>query len=364
VRARAWLVALTVVALGCGRAPAAGPRLEHDAYVWQRAWTGAVAASVAAPPAAIGRLRVLVAEIDTAATMATPAVAVAALVAARRPVIAVVRVDGARLVAGLSLAPALAQVARWRAAGVDVVGLEIDHDCATAALADYAHWLAANRPPAPLAWSITALPTWADAPALPAVAAAVDELVVQVHAVRAPAVFAAATARRDLARFAAAVPGARLRVALPTYAVTIGGAPVRAEPDEVAGFVRALERRPVPGVRGVAWFRLPVAGDRTAWSAATLAAVISGAPLVERITAHAVRRQAEGWDLVLRNGGTRAGRWPDVRVGGDVAASDLVGGYLPAPTPRAWLAPRRELQPGDEVVIGWATGQEVSIDAM
>ena len=62
--------------------------------------------------------------------------------------------------------------ARWRAAGVDVVGLEIDHDCATAVLADYARWLAANRPPAPLAWSITALPTWAGAPALPAVAAA------------------------------------------------------------------------------------------------------------------------------------------------------------------------------------------------
>lgn len=260
--------------------PASPPPLTHDAYVWQRAWTGSVRAAVAGAPSELAGLRVLTLEVGRDGTAVWPAVDPASLVRAARPITAVVRLDGSRPPAGLSLTPVLARLDAWRSAGVTVAGLEIDHDCATAGLAGYAAWLAAARPPraATPRFSITALPTWTGSPALRRVAAAVDELVVQVHAVRAPRLFDEAEARRWLEAFAAAVPDAALRVALPTYEVDRRGQTLAAEPDEVGDLLRSLEQRPIAGVTGVVWFRLPIARDVTAWPAPVLAAVIRGAP--------------------------------------------------------------------------------------
>lgn len=279
VRVVALIVAATVACVACSstkssqQAPIA---LRHDAYVWQRAWTGSVRSAVANAPGELSGLRVLTLEVSRDGAHTWPAVRTDALVRANRPITAVVRIDGSRLPADVTLAPVVERVDTWRAAGVPVAGIEIDHDCATAALADYIAWLAAHRPPR-LRYSITALPTWANASArtLASLAAAVDEIVLQVHAVQAPAIFDAATARRWVEQFAAAVPaGATLRVALPTYKVALGAA----QPDDVAAFLRTLERDPVPGVTGIVWFRLPIAADRAAWPAPVLAAVIRGAP--------------------------------------------------------------------------------------
>ncbi len=359
------LVALAAIApdrawVAEARAPRA---LGHDTYLWQRSWTGAVRASVAAAPRELRGLRVLMVELG-AGDAVWPAVDTATLRDAARPVTAVVRIDGARLPAALSIDPVIARVDAWRAAGVDVVGVEIDHDCATAALPDYAVWLARARPAAPLAWSITALPTWADSAALADVAAAVDELIVQVHAVRAPRIFDGAEARRDLARFAAAVPSAALRVALPTYQVEVDGLLRRSPPAEIARFVRWLERGDAPRVRGVVWFRLPVAGDRDAWPAATLSAVIRGERLAPAIAARLIVRGA-AFDLELTNRGTVAGPWPALRLRGDVRAADLLGGYVASPSdPRRFTPPARELPAGATIVVGWATGKAISIDAL
>lgn len=251
--------------------------LRHDAYVWQRAWTGSVRAAVARAPAELSGLRVLTLEIDRDGVLTWPAVSTDALARASRPITAVVRIDGSRLPAETSLAPVVERLVRWREAGIPVAGLEVDHDCATVALAEYAAWLTAQRPPTRLRFSITALPTWATAPraTLVDLSAAVDEIVLQVHAVRAPTIFEPRAARRHVEEFAAAVPRTtNLRVALPTYRVALGAA----HPDEVATLLRSLERAPVRGVSGIVWFRLPTATDRTAWSAPLLAAVIRGAP--------------------------------------------------------------------------------------
>jgi hypothetical protein len=352
------LAALIVIVVGCG-APVPPRPLDHDAYVWQRAWTGAVVDAVAGAPAELHGLRVLAVEVGAGAP-AWPAVDAAALARAARPVTAVVRIDGSRPIAGLSLAILDERLAAWRAAGVRVVGIEIDHDCATAALADYARWLSRARPSG-LRWSITALPTWAGAPALADVAAAVDELVVQVHAIRAPTIFDPIAARAGLAQFAAAVPDRPLRVALPTYAVAIGGTTERADPREVAAFVRDLERAPIEGVTGVVWFRLPVATDLAAWPAATLRAVITGAPLDDGVATRLVARGPALFDVVIANRGALDAPWPAVRVTGAIAAADLVGGY--AREGDRWTPPARVVRPGAEIVIGWVRGQELHVDA-
>jgi hypothetical protein len=341
--------------------------LTHEAYVWQRAWTGAVREAVAAAPPELSGLRVLVLEVADG-RLSWPEVAeegdagIEALVATHRPVTAVVRIAGSRPIAGLSLAPVLARLDVWRNAGVQVVGVEIDHDCATAALPEYATWLNSARVPAPLRWSITALPTWAGSPALPRVAAAVDEIVVQVHAVRAPSVFEPQQARRWLAEFARAVPDRPLRVAVPTYRVVVHEAPLAADPVQVARFVQTLARDPVAGVQGVVWFRLPVDSDRATWSTPTLRAVIAGLPLAPDLRIRLVEQHAGVFDVVLANSGSLDASYPALRFSGSVVAVDLVDGYRAMDT-RQWMPPDRIAPAGSQRVIGWATGQGIVVDA-
>lgn len=300
----------------------------------------------------------LAAEVSCAGCpVAWPEVAAGALARSRRPITAVVRIGGSRPIADLSLAPVLARVARWRDAGVAVAGVEIDHDCATAALADYAAWLARSRPPPPLRFSITALPTWIESgDRLAALAAAVDELVVQVHAVRAPEIFDPIQATAWVDRFAAAVGERPVWVALPTYRVSLGSA----DPLELQRFVAGLRRSRPDNVVGVAWFRLPVEGDTAAWAAPTLAAVIRGDPLRPQIGVELIERGPGRFDIALRNRGTIDGPWPALDLRGAVAA-DLVAGYTPTST--GWSPPARALRAGARAVVGWATGKEIDIDA-
>ena len=362
-------LAIPIAAAWIACAPSAPPRpreipLVHDAYVWQRAWTGPVREAVAAPPAAIAGLRVLTMELEPA-RVRWPAVDAAALAASGRPVVLVVRVNAPRAPEDIPLAEVIATATRWRGAGVAVRGVEIDHDCATAKLPAYAAWLARSRPPAPLAWSITALPTWRGSAALAAVAAAVDEVVVQVHAVRAPTVFDRADAQADVAAFARAVPPAKLRVAVPTYDAMVRGALRRSVPEDVAALVRWLETTAAPPVAGVVWFRLPVRGDDRAWSAETLSAVIAGAPLVATIAPRLVATADGMFDVVVENRGNRAGRLPDLALDGAAVRAELIGGYVAAEGgSHRFTAPARELSPGATTVVGWATGKGLTIHAL
>lgn len=387
------VVLCALIAAACGGAPepgVVGVRLPQAAYVWQRHWTPGVRAAVAHPLAALDGLHVLAAEIDIGgADLTVMRLDGAALAASHRPITLVVRINGARPIGDLSLAPVLEVGERLRGAGVDVAGLEIDHDCATARLAEYAAWLAAHRPAAPLRLSITALPSWAESPALARVAAAVDDIVVQVHAVRAPMIFDANEAWVDLARFARAVRTTPMRVALPTYSAVVRGDEIGVDPDDVARFVRRLEARPLAGVGGVVWFRLPVAGDEQTWSAVTFARVVNGGEpdaggQVERGLARVVtdgvgfasvvtgderegraevalvERGAGRFDVVVRNPGPSAVDLPAVRIAGAIAAADLVQGYRERATGR-WDAPRRSLAAGEQLVIGWIHGKDLEL---
>lgn len=341
--------------------PVGGASLAQAAYVWQRNWTPGVRDAVAHPLAALDGLHVLAAEVDAGADDLTPVrLDEAALAAAHRPITLVVRINGARPIGGLSLAPIVGIGDALRAAGVDVAGIEVDHDCATARLADYAAWLTAHRPAAPLRFSITALPTWAGAPALAQVAAAVDEIVVQVHAVRAPTIFDGNEAWVDLASFARAVQTTRLRVALPTYSAVVHGDEIGVDPDDVAAFVRRLATRPFAGVEGIVWFRLPVAGDDQTWSPATFARVVTRRAPDARARIVLVERGADRFDVVVTNPSDELVDLPPVHVEGAIAAADLVQGYRER-KPGRWDAPRRSLLGKAQLVIGWIHGKDLEL---
>ena len=320
-----WWTHLTLpIAMAAALQAAPAAPLPQEAYVWQRLWTPPVHDALREMGGLFQGWRVLAAETGPNGRLKGFAVDWKAV--AGKPVTAVVRIDGAlgRFDAKALLAELRALMARWPTG----VGLEIDYDCGTASLAAYAAFLKDVRTHHPSRLSITALPAWLGSPDLVPVLAAVDEAVLQVHAVRSPAqgLFDVKLARRWIDRMDNTEKP--FRVALPDYGTRvirssggsvialeseapklIGGASAEeltATPDEVAVLLRDLERRPPKHLAGIAWFRLPVKGDARIWSRETLAAVIKGEALTGRLTVRTRPGLAPGSDdiLLVNDGGS------------------------------------------------------------
>lgn len=336
---RLLLIGLVLLA-ACRESPP--PRLEHDAYVWQRRWAEPVVAALRDSADLLRAWRVLAGEVDAKGRFHRLAVDLAGLAASGRPAIPVVRI--AAPLAGLDGPGLIAEIAalqqHWQAAGVPQRGLEIDHDCATRQLADYADWLASLRRAlaAERPLSITLLPDWLGVPALDALLATVDESVLQLHAVANPrgVLFDPASARAWTAALARRTKRP-FRVALPNYgslvrrdekgritAIESEGPAARAAPAgvewfaapaSVGGFLRQLEARPPAGLAGIVWFRLPVAGDRRAWTPATWRAVITHRETPVRLVGE-IRPPATSpsSQLFLRNVGAMDGVLPTALV--------------------------------------------------
>ncbi len=356
----------------------------HEAYVWQRRWTAPVEAALRSSADAVGGWRVLAGE-DTRGVMAYPSINAAPLLATRRPATPVFRLHGrlhhddARHVRDIA-----AGLARWQAAKLPVQAVEIDHDCPESQLARYRTLLTALRRalPAGTRLSITALPSWLGNRELPALLAATDEAVLQVHAVMDPArggLFDASLARQWIEQWDALSAGP-FRVALPNYGSRVtwnsaglvtaieseapragtdpgeAGRELFAAPAEVRGLLDWLESRRSRHFRGVVWFRLPTAGDRRAWSMATWRAVMArGSPLpVPRVTV-----ELRGPDVVAVNAGGIDAVLPAkiVVTGRGCTRADALAGYRMERIAEGVTFERREqarlLRVGETHVLGW-----------
>ncbi|TWB19149.1 uncharacterized protein DUF3142 [Nitrospirillum bahiense] len=404
-RPRILLAALTLMCAGAAAASLMPSRpnshlgllpalLPNDIYVWQRAWTPALGQAMDQAAPDVAAWRVLASEVSAEGRVAPVLLNDARLEALRahlagRPVILVVRIDGR-----LSntdpvplVAAALAPLERWREAGVAVAGLEIDHDCPTSRLPFYARFLMDLRMRLGgggldgTRLSITALPTWLPAPALADVVAVPDEVVLQVHAVAAPTdgLFNPAQAARWVAAYGQRF-GTPFRVALPDYGARVswnaddslatvegetpllgGGAhaaELMARPADVAAFLKTLRAKAPPNLKGIAWFRLPTAEDRRAWSLATWAAVARGQTPIGHIVAQAEATATPGLSsLVLVNDGAADAEVP---AGLDLPAAcplgDGANGYARdplAPQPRLVRLSPGLLPPGEHRAVGW-----------
>jgi hypothetical protein len=359
---QAWAcVLLLVLGLACSRGTPAP--LTHEAYVWQRDWSPELSDALTRVPAEFGALRVLARE--RSGPRRTPvdvAVDVEALVRSGREVVAVLRVDGTAPLDGISLEEVAAHARAWKARGVRVRGIEVDHDCATSALAGYSDWLERERALVPdLKLSITALPTWAASPDVERLASIPDDVVLQVHAVRAPTLFTPEEARGFVESWSEAT-GRAFRVALPTYRVRLrDGTRLSAEPRDVSRFVALLRERPVRGVTGVIWFRLGHRGDPDAWSLSTLEAVVRGEPLTPSLTPRLVDMGGGTRDIVIENTGRVDADAPmRLTLSGNLEVLDGVGGYAPHGTSLVARTPPR-LRSGERRVVGFVRGTEVSL---
>lgn len=379
----ALLIAMLALAgTGCARKLST---FDNDAYIWQRQWTLSLVQALHDSGDVVRRWRVLAAEVDGQGQWHLVQPDWQALAASGKPVIAVVRIEGqldrwdeSSLVDGVD-----GVVTEWRRHGLSLVGVEIDHDCATARLPAYAHFLAALRPTlgSQLHLSITALPTWLESAALDPLLAQADEVVLQVHAVQSPraGLFNPQRAHDWITAFAKRMPRP-WRVALPAYGTrvswdeqgrvagieserpTLSGATssneLFADPVAMQGFLASLQTDAPKGLAGIVWFRLPTDDDARAWSMATWRTVLLGQPLRMSLLAQVrAARQAPLRDLVLINTGNADVPLPSlVRLEAGCALADGANGYTLQRSAQGVFLQRNQgglLRAGRQLAIGW-----------
>jgi len=381
-RSIALLLALVLVlTAGCERHDA--PPLDQQLYVWQRQWTPAHDAALRDSHADFSTLRVLALQAFPNAGWSRARIDPVLLRRDGRPVIAVVRLDGQ--LKALDQQEITAQIRQvisdWQGQGLNLAGVEIDHDAGNARLPSYREFLAHLREalPTSLPLSITALPSWLDSHELPALLSTVDSSVLQVHAVSDPrrGLFDADQARQ-WAKAWSRVTTKPFYLALPAYGVALlpsaEGAPVvesevtlereglrrelLADPQSLRTLGTELRADPPEHLAGLIWFRLPLANDRRAWSLTTLRAVARADVLDSQL---ALQLSADNglYDIGISNQGNLDSAWPErltLAVSGCDGA-DALAGYALQQRPDLLTFTRLRdgrIPAGGQRAIGWA----------
>ncbi|MCK3866126.1 DUF3142 domain-containing protein [Pseudomonas sp. B329] len=358
--------------------------LDQQVYVWQRQWNASHALALAQSRGDFSTLRVLALQAFPGAGWSRARVDFALLRGDGRPVIAVVRLDGQ--LKALNQADITLQIqqllSHWQGQGVNLAGLEIDHDAGSARLANYRQFLQQLRSalPATLKLSITALPAWLDSPELSPLLQTVDSSVLQVHAVSDPrhGLFDPQQARRWAERWSR-VTSKPYYLALPSYGVALlptpAGATVvvesevpidrggrrqelLADPQQLAMLVGELRADPPKHLAGLVWFRLPLPGDRRAWSMATLRTVASGEALAGQLTL-VLTHQDGLYDIAVSNPGNLDAAWPAhlVLTASKCETADALAGYSVQKSTDQMIFVRHiegRLAAGDARAVGWA----------
>ncbi|RON05697.1 hypothetical protein BK659_21580 [Pseudomonas brassicacearum] len=329
------------------------PPLDQQLYVWQRQWTDAHDDALAQSRGDFSTLRVLALQTYPQTGWRRARINPQLLKNDGRPLIAVIRLDGQ--LKALDQTEATAQIQRlvadWQAQGLTLAGVEIDHDAGTARLPAYREFLAGLRDvlPATLKLSITALPAWLDSPQLPALLAVVDSSVLQVHAVSNPerGLFDPAQAKQWAGRWSR-ITAKPFYLALPAYGIALlpgdGGAPMvesevpiertgqrrelLADPLQLSKLANQLRAEPPAHLAGLIWFRLPLKGERRAWSLATLRAVARGDRLASQLNLN-LSNHGGLYDIAVSNRGNLDGSLPErvTLAVTDCDTVDAVNGY-------------------------------------
>mgnify|MGYP002631130234 CR=1 FL=1 len=224
-------------------------------------------------------------------------------------------------------------IATARSNQVQVSELQLDFDCAESKLADYrtrVETIKSALPDTPV--TITALPSWLDRWSFRSLAKASDGYVLQVHSLSLPAdgshqpAICDPVAARKAVESAARI-GVPFRVALPTYGYVTGfdangrflglsaeGPDINWPPfsetrrvmtdaGEMAALVRDWTKDRPAAMRGLIWYRLPVAGDKLNWTWPTLAAVMQGREPNRKIETRAMQPRPGLVEIEMFNAG-------------------------------------------------------------
>jgi hypothetical protein len=133
----------------------------------------------------------------------------------------------------------------------------------------------------------------------------------------------------------------------------------------VADFLRQLATLNPPRLRGLIWFRLPLASDRRAWSLTTLRAVIDQQPLTVRWQVRFLPQQNGLYDLLIQNDGPVDAPLPSEIVinASHCLAADAVGNYRLETTAQQqhfFRISGDQLRAGQSRPLGWLRCQEIT----
>jgi len=370
-----------------GCEPATPIALDHQVYIWQRQWLPSHQQALAASRQDFSTLRVLAAQAHPQEGWIHARLDKPLLRSDGRPVIAVVRLDGQLPSLDIpSIGQTITQlVSDWQAAGVNLQGVEIDHDCASSRLPQYQALLQQLRAalPANLTLSITALPAWLNSPALPALLQSVDSSVLQVHAVSDPKT--GLFSPRQALQWAEAYgekTNKPFYLALPAYGVALlenpdGGTPwvesevrlpragkrreLMADPQQIASLLKDLNHQPPAHLQGLLWFRLPLPNDRRAWPLTTLQAVIDNQPLRSDLRLSLAQQGPLGELHLINHGNLSAALPRQLQIAAHgCEAGDAIGGYRlqqPLDNPATFTLQPNDTRPplaaGQHLAIGW-----------
>lgn len=342
----AALLVLCLLGFTACRPPESSAPLGREVYVWQRAHTAAVADAVRTRAPEFDHLVVLAAEVSwpqgRADVIRVP-VALSSLKTASSVGLAIrvnaysgsFAADAPATRALVDLASSL--LAEAGAAGLHITEIQIDFDAPESRLADYRLWLDALRPAvSPARLTFTALPSWLKHRAdFTALTVAANDFVLQVHSLTRPASpddrvplcnpDSARRAVNDAAGFSRP-----FRVALPTYGYDLAFAPdgrfralsaegpapswpadtivreLTSDPVALANVVSEWQSAHPQALKGIIWYRLPVAGDRLNWAWPTLKSVMAGKTPAARLTVEARSNELGLVECILINSGTAA----------------------------------------------------------
>jgi len=378
-----------------------GP-LRQQAYIWQRIWSEPVQAAVKQSALEFDRFTILAAEISWVKgkpTLTHTEPNWSCLREGKKTVGLALRIgpyfgpflkDGK--VADEIYGVALSLINQARAHDVEPAELQIDFDCAESKLGLYRVWVKELRnrlKPVPL--TITVLPSWLDRPEFFDLVRATDGFVLQVHALSRPknsddaAQLCDPSAARQAVERASGV-GVPFIVALPTYSYLTAFSPVGhfigasaegpgndwpldvvtrelvAEPELMASLVRRWTTNRPASLKGIIWYRLPVATDKWNWNWPTLVLVKHGK--VPEPNWQVSKRSPERGliEISLMNAGDATGvPQPAVRVAWQrarlITNDSLAGNDLEElsgtsaefkPTKQA-----RAIPPGESRLLGW-----------
>ncbi len=387
--------------LGCQLQLLAAGSLSQETYVWQRAWTEPVRESVQAHAGSFSNLVLLAAAV--AWDRNRPRVMRVALPGAilrqlKTPAGLGMRIgpfhgtfsDSDEIARTLGdLAMSLVAIAKTN--NMTPSELQVDFDCASSKLDGYRQWVVAlRRTVAPVPLTITVLPDWLNQAAFPALASATDGYVLQVHSLDRPISFEAPfTLCNPVAARAAVMRageiGIPFRVALPTYGYLLTFAPdgrfvglsaespaqswptnahlreVWSDPLAMADLVQGWAAQRPPAMRGIIWYRLPIASDNLNWRWPTLNAMLEPHSPREHVRAESRRVEAKLVEISLVNDGELdvsrpiavTVRWRDSRLeaGDGVRGFDLVKEGPLTVRFQSHSPPR--LRAGDAWTLGW-----------
>lgn len=280
--------------------------LPQDVYIWQKKWISTLKPAIEQTTPYIAGWRFLAGEYEPDGQIIYPSVQFELLKQTKLPLTAVYRFDRLRpLPSADEILSLILQSPAYQTNHIHQI--ELDLDWPTSKLKLYIQLLKSLKIKLPqnIQLNITMIPDWMRSPAFSELTAQIPNPILQVHSIDNPksGLFTPQNALAYIEKMNR-LTHHNFYVALPTYGLKIQttstgniyaiegengfksgkfGKELYSDPQQVRALIETLQENTPSHLKGIVWFRLPVANDKRNWSLDTWIAMIAQHPLKGQI---------------------------------------------------------------------------------